>query len=81
MDKPDPQEVISFINKLHKAGKGVIGMKLVGNGKLRNDPEKVENSFRFVSGLGSVNMMIIGFEEKDQIDSYLAMAEKVLSQQ
>lgn len=81
MDKPDPQEVISVINKLHKAGKGVIGMKLVGNGKLRNDPEKVENSFRFVSGLGSVNMMIIGFEEKDQIDSYLAMAEKVLSQQ
>lgn len=81
MDKPDPQEVISVINSLHKAGKGVIGMKLVGNGKLRNDPEKIENTFRFVRGLGTVNMMIVGFEEKNQIDNYLAMAEKVLSQE
>jgi len=81
MDKPDPQEVISVINSLHKAGKGVIGMKLVGNGKLRNDPEKIENTFRFVKGLGTVNMMIVGFEEKNQIDNYLAMAEKVLSRQ
>jgi predicted aldo/keto reductase-like oxidoreductase len=80
MDKPDPQEVINVINQLHKAGKGVIGMKLVGNGKLRNEPEKIQNTLRFVLGLGSVNMMIIGFEEKDQIDNYLSMAENVLSQ-
>lgn len=80
MDKPDPQEVIRVINQLHKAGKGVIGMKLVGNGNLRNEPEKIENTLRFVLGLGSVNMMIIGFEEKEQIDNYLSMAERVLSQ-
>ena len=80
MDKPDPQEVISVINLLHKAGKGVVGMKLVGNGQLRNEPEKIQNALRFVLGLGSVNMMIIGFEEKEQIDNYLSMAEKTLSQ-
>jgi aryl-alcohol dehydrogenase-like predicted oxidoreductase len=80
MDKPDPQEVISVINQLHKAGKGVVGMKLVGNGKLRNEPDKIQNALRFVLGLGSVNMMIIGFEEKEQIDNYLAMAENTLSQ-
>lgn len=71
MDKPDPAEVVEVIHQLHKSGKGVIGMKLVGNGKLRNDSEKIDNSLRFVLGLGSVNMMIIGFEESQQIDNYL----------
>jgi predicted aldo/keto reductase-like oxidoreductase len=35
MDKPDPAEVVKVINQLHAAGKGVIGMKLVGNGDYR----------------------------------------------
>ena len=80
MDKPDPEEVVQVIHKLHQAGKGVIGMKLVGDGKLRNDSEKIDNSLRFVLGLGSVDMMIIGFEEKEQIDNYLERVEKALSE-
>ncbi|HKL32240.1 MAG TPA: aldo/keto reductase, partial [Tangfeifania sp.] len=36
MDKPEPEEVVEVIHQLHDAGKGVIGMKLVGNGKLRD---------------------------------------------
>lgn len=79
MDKPEPEEVVEVINQLHKAGKGVIGMKLVGNGKLRDDSEKINNSLRFVLGLESVDMMIIGFEEPAQIDNYIARAEEALS--
>ncbi len=78
MDKPDPQEVVEVIQQLHKKGKGVIGMKLVGDGKLRNDSQKIDDSLRFVLGLGCVNMMIIGFEENEQVNNYLSRVEKAL---
>ncbi len=80
MDKPDPAEVVEVIHQLHESGKGVIGMKLVGNGRLRNESEKINNSLRFVLGLGSVDMMIIGFEEQQQIDNYLARVETALEE-
>ena len=80
MDKPDPKEVVEIIQQLHKSGKGVIGMKLVGDGKLRDDSKKIDDSLRFVLGLGSVDMMIVGFEEKEQIDNYLGRIEKSLTQ-
>ncbi|MCX6223543.1 MAG: aldo/keto reductase, partial [Bacteroidia bacterium] len=62
MDRKDPAEVIPIIEKLHKAGKGVIGMKLIGNGKFRNDPDKIDQSLKYVLGLGTVDMIIVGFE-------------------
>jgi hypothetical protein len=65
---------------LHKAGKGVIGMKLIGNGNLRNDSKKIDDSLRFVLGLGSVDMMIVGFEEPEQIDNYIGRMEKSLKE-
>lgn len=80
MDKPEPQEVVEVIQQLHEAGKGVIGMKLVGNGKLRDDSEKIDNSLRFVLGLGMVDMMIIGFETKEQIDNYSARVTTALTE-
>ncbi len=80
MDKPDPVEVVEIIHQLHESGKGVIGMKLVGNGRLRNESEKINNSLRFVLGLGSVDMMIIGFEEQQQIDNYLTRVETALEE-
>lgn len=71
MDKPDPAEVVDVIHQMHASGRGVIGMKLVGNGKLRNESEKIDHAMRFVLGLGSVDMLIVGFEEDAQIDNYL----------
>lgn len=80
MDKPDPEEVVEVIHKLHNSGKGVIGMKLVGDGKFRDDSEKINNSLKFVLGLGSVDMMIVGFETTAQIDNYLSRMEKTLAE-
>jgi len=79
MDKPEPQEVVDVINQLHNNNKGLIGMKLVGNGKLRDDSKKIDNSLQFVLGLGSVDMIIVGFESTDQIDNYLNRMENALS--
>ena len=80
MDKPDPAEVVEVIHKLNASGKGVIGMKLVGNGKLRDDSEKMDHSLRFVLGLGSVDMMIVGFEEDAQIDNYIERTRTALGE-
>ncbi len=80
MDKPDPAEVVEVIHQLHAAGKGVIGMKLVGNGKLRNESEKMDHSLRFVLGLGSVDMMIVGFETEAQVDNYLERTSSALKE-
>jgi aryl-alcohol dehydrogenase-like predicted oxidoreductase len=78
MDKPDPKEVVDVIGQLHKSGKGVIGMKLVGDGNLKNDSEKIDNALKFVLGLGTVDMMIIGFEKIDEVDNYLSRVESTL---
>ena len=80
MDKPEPEEVVEVIHQLHKSGKGVIGMKLIGDGQLQNESQKIDNSLRFVLGLGSVDMMIIGFQEIEQVDNYLGRVEKALGE-
>jgi aryl-alcohol dehydrogenase-like predicted oxidoreductase len=79
MDKTDPGEVVEVIHQLHAAGKGVIGMKLVGNGEYTNDSNKIDNAIRFVLGLGSVDMMIVGFENEEQIDNYMDRVETALT--
>jgi len=78
MDRKDPAEVIPIIEKLHKAGKGIIGMKLIGNGKFRNDSEKIDASLKYVLGLGTVDMIIVGFELPEQIDNYIGRVENVI---
>jgi aryl-alcohol dehydrogenase-like predicted oxidoreductase len=78
MDKPEPQEVVDVINQLHKSGKGVIGMKLIGAGRYSSDSDKIDNAIKFVFGLGSVDMAVIGFENPGQIDNYLERVEKAL---
>jgi predicted aldo/keto reductase-like oxidoreductase len=77
MDKKDSSEITPVIEKFHKAGKGVIGMKLIGGGRLRNDPEKIEASLKYVLDLGTVDMIIIGFEQPEQIDNYIERIKKV----
>ncbi len=77
MDKKDPALVVPVIEKFHKAGKGVIGMKLIGGGSLRDDPKKVEESLKFVLGLGTVDLIIVGFELPEQIDNYIDRIKQV----
>jgi len=80
MDQPEPEEVVSLIHQLHDSGKGVIGMKLIGNGDLSQKPDMIDNTFRFVMGLGSVDMVIIGFDYSEQIDDYTARMSKILTE-
>jgi aryl-alcohol dehydrogenase-like predicted oxidoreductase len=78
MDRKNPAEIIPVIEKLHKAGKGIIGMKLIGNGNFRNDSDKINASLKYVLGLGTVNSIIVGFELPEQIDNYIGRVKNAL---
>lgn len=72
-----PENVVPVLKKVHAAGKGVVGMKIIGEGKLRNDAEKRDESARFVLGLGCVDILNIGFEKVEEIDDFAGRVRKV----
>lgn len=78
MDSKNPADVVPYIEQMHKAGKGIIGMKLIGNGSFRDDSEKINQSLKFVLGLGTVDMIIVGFEKPEQIDNYVARVQNIV---
>lgn len=69
-----PEKVVPVLKKLRAAGKGVVAMKVIGEGRLRNEPEKISQSAKFVLGLGCVDLLNVGFEKAEEIDDF---AERV----
>jgi aryl-alcohol dehydrogenase-like predicted oxidoreductase len=70
MDDRKPDEVSSVLEEMHNAGKGIIGMKILGEGRI-DTPERKDASLRYVLGLGTVDAFIIGFQSTDQVDDML----------
>jgi predicted aldo/keto reductase-like oxidoreductase len=60
----DPQTVIGVLREMKAAGKGVIGMKVLGEGQLR---DRVDEALRFTLGLDCVDCFTIGFETRDEL--------------
>lgn len=66
MDGP-AETVVPIVKKIHEAGKGVLGMKILGEG----NPKvlaKIDESLKFIAELGTVDAMTIGFMSKTEID-------------
>ena len=78
MDGQKPDEVASRLEEMHVAGKGVIGMKIYGEGRMK-ESERRDASLRYVLGLGTVNAFIIGFESAEQVDDTLARTDAALA--
>ena len=55
----DPDTVISVLREMKEAGKGIIGMKILGQGALRDRPD---DALRFALGLGVLDAFTIGAE-------------------
>lgn len=79
MDGP-AEEVVPILQKMHDNGKGVTGMKIIGEGAFRNDEEKKNASIRYVLGLDCVDACIVGFEKPSEIDDFLARARTALAE-
>ena len=75
MDAPTDQ-VVPVLKRLHEAGKGVTGIKILGEGKIADQREQ---SLRYVLGLDCVDAVVIGFESKAQVDDILSLGRKALS--
>ena len=71
-----PDEVVPIIRKIHDAGKGVVGMKLIGQGEFRDDRKLREQSADFVFNLGCVNAVVVGFESINEIKDYEDIVRK-----
>jgi aryl-alcohol dehydrogenase-like predicted oxidoreductase len=69
MDGP-ADVVVPVLRQIHEAGKGIIGMKLIGEGDFREDKAKIDETIRFVLGLGCVDALIVGFEKQAEIIDY-----------
>ncbi len=66
-EKGDVGEVVSQIEKIHAAGTGVLGMKIIGEGKFET-PEQRDASVKFVMQLGTVDAITIGFKNTAEVD-------------
>ncbi len=78
MDDKKPDEVVSELEEMHAAGKGVIGMKILAEGAFK-EPERRDASLRYVLGLGTVDAFIIGFESPEQVDDLLKRTNDALA--
>lgn len=78
MDTYDPRYVAALVQKLHTAGKGIIAMKLIGEGKYRNEPTKIEETLRFVLNLKSVDVLLVGFDQKGQVKDFTDRVRAVM---
>lgn len=73
-----PEEIAELLRKMRSVGKGVIGMKIFGEGTFRAKEQRWE-SLRFVLTQRCVNSFIIGFERPSEIDETLKMVEELLT--
>jgi aryl-alcohol dehydrogenase-like predicted oxidoreductase len=76
MDGP-AEKVAPVLKDLHQAGKGVVGMKIIGQGKFRDSDEQRDASVRYVLNLGCVDAMVVGFETPAEVDDLVARVRKV----
>jgi predicted aldo/keto reductase-like oxidoreductase len=66
-DLGDVNEVVGHIRQIRAKGTGVIGMKIMGEGQFRT-PEQRDASVRFVTRLGAVDAVTIGYKSEAEID-------------
>ena len=59
----DPDTVINVIKEMRAAGKGIIGMKILGQGDMRN---RQDEALKFALRLGLLDAFTIGAESKSE---------------
>lgn len=72
-----PEKVVPVLKKIHAAGKGVVGMKIVGEGKFSDDSAKLNKSIDFALNLGCVDIMTVGFRKIEELDDFASRVSKV----
>ena len=64
----DPEKVVPALTEAHKNGKSIIGMKIIGEGMLK---DQIDQSLQFVLGQGFVDALTVGFDSTQQLDQMI----------
>jgi predicted aldo/keto reductase-like oxidoreductase len=75
----DISPVMQEIKTAHAKGRGVIGMKIIGNGSF-TDPADREKSIRFAMACKEIDAVVIGFTSTQQIDEAIERMNRVLAE-
>ena len=73
----DVEPVLAQLRAMRAKGRGVIGMKIIGNGEFIN-PEDREKSIRFAMSLPELDAVIIGFKSRGEIDEAIQRMNRAL---
>lgn len=74
----DVKPVLDEIQAMHEKGRGVIGMKIIGNGTFR-DPAEREKSIKFAMNNPNIDAIVIGMKSTAEIDENIAMINRALA--
>jgi aryl-alcohol dehydrogenase-like predicted oxidoreductase len=66
------------IRAMHERGRGVIGMKIIGNGDFKAAADR-QRSLEFVLTSGFVDAFVIGFGTTQQIDEAITRIDEILA--
>jgi aryl-alcohol dehydrogenase-like predicted oxidoreductase len=61
----DPATVLGVLRRMKQAGKGVVGMKILGQGELRT---KTDEALQFATAQECLDCMTIGSENRDEFE-------------
>ena len=75
----DIAPVVGEIKKMHAKGRGVIGMKIIGDGQFKN-PEDREKSIRYAMACREIDAVVIGFTKREQIDEDIERINRALKE-
>ena len=77
--RPTSAPVMEELKTMHAKGRGVIGMKIIGNGDFKN-PEDREKSIRFAMARPEIDCVVIGFKSTDEIDEAIQRMNRALAE-
>jgi len=75
----DINPVMEQIKTMHAKGRGVIGMKICGNGTF-TDPADREKSIRFAMSCREIDAVVIGFKNRQEIDDAIERVNRALKE-
>jgi predicted aldo/keto reductase-like oxidoreductase len=77
-EKAAVDPVLQEIESMHKKGRGVIGMKICGNGTF-TDPKDREKSIRFAMNNPNIDAVVIGMKSVKEVDENVGMINRALA--
>ncbi|MGA2853052.1 MAG: aldo/keto reductase [Verrucomicrobiota bacterium] len=75
----DIAPVLEQIKAMDAKGRGIIGMKIFGNGTF-TDPADREKSIRFAMGHKEIDAVVIGFKNRQEIDEAIERINRALKE-